>query len=112
MYKKNMGKRIKCLRKYVCGYSQRQLARLVNEDVETIRMIESGEIRNPQPQLILRIATVLDSFYMEFVEKEYEEEFLYYLDWGTYNHESIMFLKETSLLISKLIVTSMINKSK
>ena len=101
-----MGKRIKYLRKNVCGYSQRRLAKLVNEDVETIRMIENGQIKNPQPQLILRIAEALDSFYMEFVKKEYEDEFLYYLDWGTYNHEDIVFLKDFSLLMSSIIISS------
>ena len=106
MYKKDMGKRIKYLRKNVCGYSQRRLAKLVNEDVETIRMIENGQIKNPQPQLILRIAEALDSFYMEFVKKEYEDEFLYYIDWGTYNHEDIVFLKDFSLLMSSIIISS------
>ena len=82
MYKEDMGYRIMYLRKYVCGYSQRRLAKLVNEDIETIRMLEDGRIKNPQPSLILRISDVLDSFYMHFVNKEYEEEFLYFLDWG------------------------------
>ena len=34
MYKEDMGYRIMYLRKYVCGYSQRRLAKLVNEDIE------------------------------------------------------------------------------
>lgn len=104
MYKEDMGYRIMLQRKYVCGYSQRRLAKLVGEDVETIRMLEHGELLNPQPQLILRIADVLDSFYMEFVKKEYEDEFLYFLDWGTTNHEDIIALKELTLLLSNIAI--------
>lgn len=89
MYKNDMGYRIMIQRKYVCGYSQRKLAKLVNEDIETIRMLEDGRMLNPQPQLILRVADVLDSFYMEFVNKEYEDEFLYFLDWGTEEDKAI-----------------------
>ena len=106
MYKEDMGYRIMIQRKYVCGYSQRKLAKLVNEDIETIRMLEDGRIKNPQPQLILRIADVLDSFYMEFVNKEYEDEFLYFLDWGTTDHESIIALKNLTLLISDIAIQS------
>lgn len=104
MYREDMGYRIMLQRKYVCGYSQRRLAKLVGEDVETIRMIEHGELLNPQPSLILRIADVLDSFYMEFVKKEYEDEFLYFLDWGTTNHEEIISLKELTLLLSNIAI--------
>lgn len=104
MYKDDMGYRIMLQRKYVCGYSQRRLAKLVGEDVETIRMLEHGELLNPQPDLILRIADVLDSFYMEFVKKEYEDEFLYFLDWGTTNHEEILSLKALTLLISNIAI--------
>ena len=111
MYKEDMGNRIMIQRKYVCGYSQRRLAKLVNEDIETIRMIEDGRIKNPQPQLILRIADVLDSFYMEFVNKEYENEFLYYLDWGTTNHEEINLLKNLTLLISEIAIQNSCNRS-
>lgn len=106
MYKEDMGYRIMIQRKYVCGYSQRKLAKLVDEDIETIRMLEDGRIRNPQPQLILRIADVLDSFYMEFVNKEYEDEFLYFLDWGTTDHDSIIALKNLTLLISDIAIQS------
>lgn len=104
MYKEDMGYRIMLQRKYVCGYSQRRLAKLVGEDVETIRMIEHGELLNPQPNLILRIADVLDSFYMEFVNPEYEEEFLYFLDWGTTDHNSIIALKELTKLLSEVAI--------
>ena len=47
-----MGYRIMIERKYVCGYSQRRLAKMVGEDVETIRMLEDGRLRNPQPDLM------------------------------------------------------------
>lgn len=104
MYKDDMGYRIMLQRKYVCGYSQRRLAKLVGEDVETIRMLEHGELLNPQPDLILRIADVLDSFYMEFVKKEYEDEFLYFLDWGTTDHEEILSLKALALLLSNIAI--------
>lgn len=106
MYKEDMGYRIMCLRKYICGYSQRRLAKMVGEDIETIRMLEHGELRNPSPQLILRIAEMLDSFYMEFVNKEYEDEFLYFLDWGTTDHDTIIALKELTLLVSELAIAS------
>lgn len=82
MYKEDIGRRIKYLRKYVCGYSQRKLAELINEDVEIIKMLEEGNLKNPQPQVILKIAAALDSFYIEFINPEYENEFLYFLDWG------------------------------
>lgn len=104
MYRDDMGYRIMLQRKYVCGYSQRRLAKLVGEDVETIRTLEHGELLNPQPDLILRIADVLDSFYMEFVKKEYEDEFLYFLDWGTTNHEEILSLKALTLLLSNIAI--------
>lgn len=104
MYREDMGYRIMLQRKYVCGYSQRKLAKLVGEDIETIRMLENGELLNPQPQLILRIADVLDSFYMEFVKKEHEDEFLYFLDWGTTVHEDIISLKELTLLLSSIAI--------
>lgn len=104
MYREDMGYRIMLQRKYVCGYSQRRLAKLVGEDVETIRMLEHGELLNPQPDLILRIADVLDSFYMEYVKKEYEDEFLYFLDWGTTNHEEIISLKALTLLLSNIAI--------
>ncbi|MDO5569821.1 MAG: helix-turn-helix transcriptional regulator [bacterium] len=104
MYKKDMGFRIKILRRDVCGYSQRRLAKLVGEDIETIRMIEDGRIKNPQPQLILRIAEILDSFYMEFVEKEYEDEFLYYLDWGTHDHDKIVIIKDLTITLSEILI--------
>lgn len=100
MYKSDMGYKIKNLRKNVFGYSQRKLAKLVNEDIETIRMLEAGILKNPKPQLVLRIADVLDSFYMNFVKEEYEDEFLSNLDWGTQNQGSIEFLKEICFSIS------------
>lgn len=99
-----MGYRIMIQRKYICGYSQRRLAKLVGEDIETIRMLEDGRFRNPQPQLILRIADVLDSFYMEFVNKDYEDEFLYFLDWGTTDHESIIAIKDLTMLLSEIAI--------
>lgn len=104
MYKDDMGKRIKFLRKYYCGYSQKRLAKIVGEDIETIRMIEDGRLKNPQPQLILKIAGALDSFYMEFVNKEYEDEFLYFLDWGTTDDTLIKSLKELVMVISDVAI--------
>ena len=104
MYKEDIGYRIMLQRKYICGYSQRKLAKLVGEDIETIRMLESGELLNPKPQLILRIADALDSFYMEFVKKEHEDEFLYFLDWGTNVHEDILSLKDLILLLSNIAI--------
>ena len=95
MYKEDMGYRIKYLRKYVCGYSQRRLAKLVEEDIETIKML---------PSLILRISDVLDSFYMYFVKEEYEDEFLYFLDWGTTDHNSILFFKNFTVAFSDAII--------
>lgn len=106
MYREDIGYRIKIQRKYVCGYSQRKLAKLVGEDVETIKMLEDGRIKNPQPQLILRIADVLDSFYMDFVIPEYEKEFLYFLDWGTLDHNSIVVLRDLTLALSKIVIDS------
>lgn len=104
MYKEDMGYRIKYLRKYVCGYSQRRLAKLVEEDIETIRMLEDGRIKNPQPSLILRISDVLDSFYMYFVKEEYEDEFLYFLDWGTTDDEKIKLLKNLTIVLSDVFI--------
>lgn len=104
MYKEDMGYRIKYLRKYVCGYSQRRLSKLVEEDIETIRMLEDGRIKNPQPSLILRISDVLDSFYMYFVKEEYEDEFLYFLDWETTDHNSILFFKNFTVAFSDAII--------
>lgn len=104
MYKEDIGYRIMYLRKYVCGYSQRRLAKLVNEDIETIRMLEDGRIKNPQPSLILRISDVLDSFYMHFVNKEYEDEFLYFLDWGTNDDKQIKILKNLTLALSDIVI--------
>ena len=104
MYKEDMGEKIRYLRKYVCGYSQRRLAKLVGEDVETIKMLEDGREKNPQPELILKIAGVLDSFYMEFVNEEYEDEFLYFLDWGTTDDTKIKFFKTMSLALSDLVI--------
>lgn len=104
VYKEDMGYRIKYLRKYVCGYTQRRLAKLVEEDIETIRMLEDGRIKNPQPSLILRISDVLDSFYMYFVKEEYEDEFLYFLDWGTTDYNSILFFKNFTVAFSDAII--------
>lgn len=104
VYKEDMGYRIKYLRKYICGYSQRRLAKLVEEDIETIRMLEDGRIKNPQPSLILRISDALDSFYMYFVKKEYEDEFLYFLDWGTTDHNSILLFKNFTVAFSDAII--------
>lgn len=104
MYKEDMGYNIMILRKYICGYSQRKLAKMVGEDIETIRMLEDGRIKNPQPSLILRISEVLDSFYMNFVNKEYEDEFLYFLDWGTTDHNSIMLFKNFTVAFSDAII--------
>lgn len=99
-----MGRKIRYLRKYHCGYSQRRLAKLVGTEVETIRMLEDGSLKNPQPQLILNIADVLDSFYMEFVTREYEDEFLYFLNWGTYDDNIINQLKDITMLLSDIAV--------
>lgn len=104
MYKEDMGYNIMILRKYICGYSQRKLAKMVGEDIETIRMLEDGRIKNPQPSLILRISEVLDSFYMNFVNKEYEDEFLYFLDWGTKDDNEIEILKNFTLSLSETII--------
>lgn len=104
MYKEDMGLKIKYLRKNVCGYSQRKLAKLVNEDIETIKMIESGELKNPDPKLILRIAEMLDSFYMEFVNVDAEDDFIYYLDWGTDDHCSIIGMKNFTLALSEALI--------
>lgn len=104
MYRNDMGRKIRYLRKYHCGYSQRRLAKLVGTDVETIRMLEDGSLKNPQPQLILNIADVLDSFYMEFVTREYEDEFLYFLNWGTYDDNIINQLKDITMLLSDIAV--------
>ena len=104
MYRNDMGRKIRYLRKYHCGYSQRRLAKLVGMDVETIRMLEDGSLKNPQPQLILNIADVLDSFYMEFVTREYEDEFLYFLNWGTYDDNIINQLKDITMLLSDIAV--------
>lgn len=104
MYKEDMGFQIMIKRKYVCGYSQRRLAKLLNEDVETIRMIENGSFKTPPPQLILRIAGILDSFYMEFVNEEYEDEFLSLLEWGTDDEVIIDSLKHISLILSNVAI--------
>ena len=104
MYKKDMGYKIKNLRKNVFGYSQRKVAKLLNEDVETIRMIEDGRCKNPEPQLILRIAELFDSFYMEFVRKECEDKFLMSLDWGTNDKDAIKSLKDLTMFISNIAV--------
>lgn len=104
MYKEDMGYKIMIERKYVCGYSQRRLAKMVGEDIETIRMLEDGRLKNPQPQLILRIAECLDSFYMNFVNPEYEDEFLYFLDWDTYEHDKIIALKELTKMLSEIVI--------
>lgn len=104
MYRDDMGIKIKNLRKNYYGISQRRLAKMLNEDLETIRMIEDGRIKNPQPQLILRIADLLDSFYMDFVKEEYEDEFLTFLDWGTHDDDIIELMKELTSEISNIII--------
>ena len=104
MYREDMGRKIRYLRKYHCGYSQRRLAKLVGTDIDNIRMLEDGSLKNPQPQLILNIADVLDSFYMEFVKDDYEDEFLYFLNWGTYDDEIINELKDITMLLSDIAV--------
>ena len=101
MYKEDMGYNIMILRKYICGYSQRKLAKMVGEDIETIRMLEDGRIKNPQPSLILRISEVLDSFYMNFVNKEYEDEFLYFLDWGTKDDKNFTLALSETIIKNK-----------
>lgn len=77
---------------------------MYKEDIETIRMLEDGRIKNPQPSLILRISDVLDSFYMYFVKEEYEDEFLYFLDWETTDHNSILFFKNFTVAFSDAII--------
>ena len=59
MYKDDLGYRVMFQRKYVCGYSRKKLAKLTGIDIEDIRMIENGSLKNPQPQLILNIAGAL-----------------------------------------------------
>lgn len=112
MYKDDMGIKIKHIRRDIFGYSRTKLAKLVNEDRETIVMLENGLLKNPQPQLILRIADVLDSFYMEFVNKDYEDEFLSYLDWGTNDKYKINILKDISLMISDILIISRRNNAR
>lgn len=104
MYREDMGRKIRYLRKYHCGYSQRRLAKLVGVDLETIRMLENGELKNPQPQLILNVAEALDSFYMEFVNREYEDEFLYFLNWGTFDDDIIEQLKDITIALSEIAI--------
>lgn len=102
IYKGNMGKKIKYLRQNVFGYSRKKLARLVDSDLETIMMIETGEYKDPEPQLILRIADVLDSFYMNFVKRDCEDIFLECLDWGTTDEIKILSMKTFTLALGNL----------
>ena len=104
MYKDDMGERILYLRKNVCGYSRRKLAKLVNEDAETIELLELGILKYPDPTLILRIADVLDSFYMNFVKEEYEDTFLSLLEWGTDKKSEIDVLKDLTLMMAAFII--------
>ena len=104
MYRDDMGKRILYIRKNVCGYSRRKLANLVKEDMETIELLELGILTNPDPNLILRIADVLDSFYMNFVKEDYEDTFLSLLDWGTQNQREINVLKDLTLALASILI--------
>ena len=79
IYRRNFGRKIRHLRRDVFGYSIAHFAHLVDCDKDTIYEIEIGAIKCPEPQLILRIADVLDSFYMQFVRPKYEKIFLYNL---------------------------------
>ena len=104
MYRDDMGKRILYIRKNVCGYSRRKLANLVKEDMETIELLELGILTYPDPNLILRIADVLDSFYMNFVKEGYEDTFLSLLDWGTQNQREINVLKDLTLALASILI--------
>lgn len=104
MYKDELGSIIKELRKEVFGYSQRRLAKMLNEDIETIRMIEDGRIKNPRPQLILNLATIFDTYYMKFVNKDYEDEFLTYLEWDTQDELIIEIYKSACIEISNAFI--------
>ena len=110
MYKDDLGYRVMFQRKYVCGYSRKKLAKLTGIDIEDIRMIENGSLKNPKPQLILNIAGALGTYYMNFVKKEAEDEFLYYLDWGTTDHQSIIFLKNLASTISDIVIKFRMNE--
>ena len=81
-YKDDLGARIMFTRESICGYTAPQLAKKSHTSLNTIIALESGEYKNPHPDLILRIAEALDSFYMDFVEEDYEKEFLENLSWG------------------------------
>lgn len=41
---------------------------------------------------------------MHFVNKEYEDEFLYFLDWGTTDDKQIKILKNLTLALSDIII--------
>ena len=41
---------------------------------------------------------------LEYVNKDYEEEFLYFLDWGTTDHETILALKNLTKIISDMVI--------
>ena len=41
---------------------------------------------------------------MNFVNKEYEDEFLYFLDWGTKDDKEIKILKNFTLALSETII--------
>ena len=47
---------------------------------------------------------------MNFVKKEAEDEFLYYLDWGTTDHQSILFLKNLASTISDIVIKFRMNE--
>lgn len=110
IYRKDLGKQIRDLRKNTFGYSIKHLAYLVECDKDVIYEIETGEIKCPEPQLILRIANVLDSFYMQFVNPKYESIFLYNLDWGTSDPYEILSMMKFTQALSDAIIQVKNNK--
>lgn len=104
IYRRNFGRKIRHLRRDVFGYSIAHFAHLVDCDKDTIYEIEIGAIKCPEPQLILRIADVLDSFYMQFVRPKYEKIFLYNLNWGTSNPYEILSMMQFTQVLGDAII--------
>lgn len=59
MYIDNLGEELKYER-CAWGMSKKRLARLANTDIETIELIESGELKNPDFYLLLKICDILE----------------------------------------------------
>ena len=104
IYRRNFGRKIRHLRRDVFGYSIAHFSHLVDFDKDTIYEIEIGAIKCPEPQLILRIADVLDSFYMQFVRPKYEKIFLYNLNWGTSNPYEILSMMQFTQALGDAII--------